>query len=74
MTTPNFYMVFVEGCSSPALKHNTHAEAMAEAQRLCVKTGFRAYVLVSDCHCDPAPKVVWCKPANHTANPRMASV
>jgi len=40
-----FYMIYVEGKSSPTMKHDTFEAAEAEAQRLSMATHSTAYVL-----------------------------
>lgn len=40
-----FFMCFVEGGSSPTVKHETENIALTEAKRLCDSTGKRVYVL-----------------------------
>lgn len=40
-----FYMVFLEGCDTPAYKHNSIESAQLEAERLCLLHNRKAYVL-----------------------------
>lgn len=40
-----FYMVFVQGQSTPAVQHNTHNAALAEAVRLSERMNRPAWVL-----------------------------
>ena len=40
-----FYMVFVEGCSTPAYKHENLESAEDEAKRLATLLKKKAYVL-----------------------------
>ncbi len=44
-TNKTFYMVFVDGSSTPTFKHETLELATKEAQRLCEVTRNKAYVL-----------------------------
>ncbi len=42
-----FYMVYVEGASTPSRKYEALSEAEKEAERLCVKENKKAFVLRS---------------------------
>lgn len=55
-----FFMVYVEGKSSPTVKHDTADSARDEAERLCKELGAKVYVLLAmeSCMVDPHP-VVW---------------
>lgn len=56
-----FWMVYVEGRSAPARRHETLHEAAAEAERLCLVERKPAFVLEAVNSVEPAPKVVWGK-------------
>lgn len=47
MSAQPFFMVYVEGQSSPAYKHENLNSAEAEAKRLAKTLGRKAYVLCS---------------------------
>lgn len=51
-----FYMVFVEGQSSPTYKHENIETATAEAIRLSDKTGSKTYVLATVSLVEPRVK------------------
>lgn len=58
-----FYMVFVEGCATPACKHDSLDSAEKEAKRLATLLKKKAYVLctiksVEDTQC----KIEDCRP------------
>lgn len=56
------YMVFVEGRSSPSVKHESIAEAMREAERLSLLTpNIQSTVHVLKIECSLLPKInhVW---------------
>lgn len=42
-----FWMVYVDGASSPQVKHEKEQEAVKEAERLAEKTGKTTYVLMA---------------------------
>ena len=44
--TDPFWMVFCEGGSAPTVKYKTYAIARAEAERIALNTGRRAFVLM----------------------------
>lgn len=44
-----FWMVYVEGKSGPTMRHDSQQSALAEARRLALMTGKRAYVLEGQC-------------------------
>ncbi len=52
----SFFMVFVEGNHSPAVKHEQLENAVQEAERLCKKTGCRTFILKACAVCTPMVK------------------
>lgn len=42
-----FYMVYVEGASTPSVKHVEYQAALSEARRLAIVTGRQTYVLAA---------------------------
>lgn len=58
MSEYKFWMVYVEGASSPTKHHWSYKEAYEEAERLVTKTGKQAYLLESVGYLfSPKPKV-----------------
>ncbi len=51
MTNPEFWMCYVEGGESPAVRHDTREEARAEAERLTRKLRRTTYVLHAESEC-----------------------
>lgn len=47
MSDFKFYMIYLEGKSSPTYKHQTIESALAEAKRLCEMHNCKAYILGS---------------------------
>jgi hypothetical protein len=42
-----FYMVYVEGASTPSKKYESLSEAEKEAERLCIKENKKTFILRS---------------------------
>ena len=53
-----FYMVFLEGTTSPTFKHPSQLAAEQEAQRLVERTQRTAYILESKSKIELAPKFI----------------
>lgn len=43
-----FYMIYVEGGSTPAVKHNNPIDAQREAERLALRTNKKTYILKAE--------------------------
>lgn len=43
-----FYMIYVEGGSTPAVKHNDSMDALKEAERLATMTKKKVYILKAE--------------------------
>ena len=43
-----FYMIYVEGGSTPAVKHNNPIDAQQEAERLAIRTKKKTYILKAE--------------------------
>jgi hypothetical protein len=43
-----FYMIYVEGGSTPAVKHNNPIDAQKEAERLAIMTKKKTYILKAE--------------------------
>lgn len=43
-----FYMIYVEGGNTPAVKHNNPIEAQREAERLATMTRKKTYILKAE--------------------------
>jgi precorrin-6B methylase 2 len=42
---PAFYMIFIDGMSSPTVKHKTIEDALKEAKRLVINTTSEVHIL-----------------------------
>ena len=43
-----FYMIYVEGGSTPTVKHNNPIDAQKEAERLALRTNKKTYILKAE--------------------------
>lgn len=43
-----FYMIYVEGGSTPTVKHDNPVDAQKEAERLAIKTKKKTYILKAE--------------------------
>lgn len=53
MGESKFFMLYVDGQTSPTNKHSNEPEAIVEAERLLKKTGKKVYVLSAVCALEP---------------------
>ena len=53
MEMKKFWMVYIEGRTGASHTHETEALAFKEAQRLCVNTGHRVFILEAISMCEP---------------------
>ena len=69
-----FWMVYVEGKSGPTMRHDSQQSALAEARRLALLTGKRAYVLEGQCVVEVRPNPVDVLPLRQGVDPDLRDV
>ena len=67
-------MVYVEGKSGPTMRHDSQQSALAEARRLALLTGKRAYVLEGQCVVEVRPNPVDVLPLRQGVDPDLRDV
>ena len=58
MYESGFYMVFLEGGSTPTVKHPTFESAAKEAERLTLQNGLKSYILGTIRSIEVPPKTI----------------